>query len=395
MIFNSLGSNYDFKVAIKSLFSFSNPSSNNYVKRYLSEKYNGEVELLYKGREALRLALDRLNLPKGSKVGITGYTCYAVYKVIDSLGLNVRFLDIDDSLNFSIASLKKESNLKVIVLQNTLGNPSPVKDILEYCKKNQIILIEDLAHCVGGLYEDGKEVGNYGDFVVMSFSQDKVIDSVSGGALITRNKKFKNNHNQVFEKISLSVQIRDRLYPLFTYLIRKLYPIGLGKSLHYFLKKTKLLSNPFSSDSYDKLHFLPNWYLSILEERINSLGDGIKHRREISKIYKENLINKIQYKSFSEKIEFGSCLRFPIKIKSRYKLISFLKNKGIYLSDIWYDAPVSPKNLIDRTKYKNECPKSKKISEEMLNLPTHTNLSVKDAYKLSYTINTWLNSQQN
>ena len=40
------------------------------------------------------------------------------------------------------------------------------------CKEKDIVLIEDLAHCVGAKYLNGKEAGNVGDLVVLSFSQD-------------------------------------------------------------------------------------------------------------------------------------------------------------------------------------------------------------------------------
>jgi len=59
------------------------------------------------------------------------------------------------------------------------------------CQENKIVLIEDLAIQLV-LFIPKKEAGTVGDFTILSFSQDKVIDGISGGALIVRNTLY--NH---------------------------------------------------------------------------------------------------------------------------------------------------------------------------------------------------------
>lgn len=180
-IFNSLGSNYDFKFVLKSLFL----KNDGGLKKFLERKYKGQVTLTYKGREAIELALS--GLPKGSLIAINGFTCFAVYEAIKKAGHKALYLDIEKGeLNFSPETLKRAVNVKAVIIQNTLGYPCDIEKISQVCKENKIILIEDLAHSVGTRYENGKEAGMVGDFVALSFSQDKMIDVVSGGALIQR-----------------------------------------------------------------------------------------------------------------------------------------------------------------------------------------------------------------
>src|SRR3989344_5756264 len=106
MVFNSLGSNYNFSFALKALFASNNPKHQEELKSYLEAKYQGRAVLLYKAREAILLALRILNLPKGSKVAVNGYTCYAVYKGIVDAGLTPVYLDIaKGDLNFSAEGL--------------------------------------------------------------------------------------------------------------------------------------------------------------------------------------------------------------------------------------------------------------------------------------------------
>lgn len=386
-IFNSLGSNYNLQYVFKSLFS-DNGKKNLKLKNYLSEKYNGKTTLTYKGREAITLALKILNLPKETCVAINGFTCYAVFKAIKEAGITPVCLDLDKKnydLNFSPEFLEKllieNKNIKVVIIQNTLGYPCDIEKIAQICKEKDLILIEDLAHCIGTRYNNGREAGGLGDFVTLSFSQDKIIDAVSGGALVIRNKKFQN-HNLASQGETLQnyQQFKDKFYPSLTYKIRFLYDFYLGKLLHYVLKNLNLLSKPMQGGLY-KFYSLPNWYCNLALMGFRNLSKQLKHRREIAKIYARNLNKKILNQDITKNIPLSSNLRFPIFVGNRKDLIKFLQKNKIFVSDIWYDS-VAP-----------ECPNAVEISHIILNLPTHINVSKKDALRITEKINEWLRSK--
>ncbi len=388
-IFNSLGSNYDFNFALKSLFTFGNSSKD--LENLLEEKYKGKVTLVYKGRETIELALKTLNLPKNSFVAINGFTCFAVYDVIKKAGLRVEYLDIDrGELNFSAETLQKaidkNQNIKVVIVQNTLGYPSQIEGISKICKQNNIHLIEDLAHSVGTVYEKGEEAGRVADFVCLSFSQDKIIDGISGGALISRTIP-----EVEFNPISLKQQIVDKFYPMFTFVIRKTYSVFIGKLLHFILKKLNLLSKPMSN--INGFHSLPSWYAKLSSEQFTKLDSNLNHRKTIASIYSKLINPKILSPKIIDKVHLSSNLRFPIFIEDRENLIEYLKNKGIYVSDIWYDAPIAPKKYLTQTDYNHQCPNSELASISILNLPTHINVSKKDAENISNLVNQWLKSK--
>jgi perosamine synthetase len=397
-IFNSLGSNYDFDLAIKRLET----GNNDFVfklKTLLEEKYRGKVYLTYKGREALRIALNIINL-KGSFVGICGFTCYAVYEAVIKEGYNTEYLDIGkNDLNFSLDALenavKNNPQIRIIFIQNTLGYPCDIEKITKFCNENNIILIEDLAHSIGAKYENGKETGTIGDFTMLSFSQDKVIDSVSGGALIVRNKKYFSNDevNSNFDNVKKNQQLKDKLYPISTLFIRKTYGIGIGKFMHAFLKSIRFLSNPMLYFDMKNLHALPASYAKSIYKQFKSLDKNLDHRRMIANIYKNNLNEKILNKKICDNINFSSNLRFPIFVDNRDRLIKYLDENNIFVSDIWYDAPIAPKRYLSKSSYKKGmCPNSEKISENILNLPTHKNISEQDAKHIASKINLWLKS---
>lgn len=375
-VFNSLGSNYNLSYALRFLFCYASGRGGVMLKNFLQQRYGGSVFLFYKGRQALTFGLENLNLPDNSRIVINGFTCVAVFNAIRKAGFDPLCLDIEKvGLNFSAKMLEQalvsNKNVRAVVIQNTFGFPCEIGEIERLCKKNNLILIEDLAHSIGARYKDGREAGTVGDMVVLSFSQDKVIDAVSGGALVIRNKKYFNQRSiQLISKNIGAVKgNKDRFYPILTYKIRFLYKFGLGKIYHFILKKFNLLSNVMDKSYYDYFSMpgvnaaMALWQFSLLDEQL-------RNRRKIAGVYisklSENVFPWIK-DEIDREISLSSNLRFPILVNKRAELISKLKKKGIYLADIWY-TDVAP-----------DCAKAVGVSRTILNLPTHRNVSERDA----------------
>ncbi len=389
-IFNSLGSNYTFFSGWQILFSYGGENARQKLTKYLEARYGGRTILTYKGREALSLAVD--TLPEGA-VAINGFTCLAVYEAIIESGRAVHYIDIpENALNFTSESLQKAltSNpaIRAVVIQNTLGIPCDMKNVAVLCKKRGIILVEDLAHSTGTRYESGEEAGTVGDFVVLSFSQDKVVDTVSGGALIVRNEKHKAIAAPTKE-IPFGKQLKDRFYPRLTWKIRAFYPLGIGKLLHRFYRGLRILSTPFDEGGAGT-HTLAGWYCTNILRQYQALEKTSAHRRTIAEVYAE-LVDKRLLLHFD--VQRSSNLRFPILVQNREDLIAYLKTRGVYVSDIWYDAPIAPKKFLAKTNYNGQCPHAENTSERIVNLPTHINVSVGHAKKIAEAVNQWLQTE--
>ena len=384
-IFNSLGSNYDLRFILKSLLGWGKSADTQKLKALLEEKYSGKAYLFYKGREALTFALELLKLPSDSKIVINGFTCVAVFNAIRKAGYEPICLDLQESggLNFTAKSLeectKKEKKLKVVVVQNTLGYPCEIEKIKSICEKNNLILIEDLAHCVGTEYENGGEAGTVGDFTVLSFSQDKIVDAICGGALVVRNNKYSNLDVNI-KMQEPKTQIRDRFYPLNTLKIRLLYGLGVGKIYHSIVKSLGLLTN-IMNESFYNYYKLPPFYAMLANASFANLKNQLSHRRKIAEIYVSILPDKILMFSkgkTQEALSLSSNLRFPIFIDNREDFIKALKKRGINVADIWY-SDVAP-----------QCPNALNDSRKILNLPTHINVSPSKAREIATLISLWI-----
>lgn len=391
-IFNSLGSNYNFIFALKTFFSFGSKNDNVKLTKYLEEKYGGKAILLYKGREAIKLALEMVG-QEGSYVAVNGFTCLAVSQAIIDSGYKTQYLDIEkDNLNFSSETLKetidKNPSIKVVMVQNTLGNSCEISQIKELCHKKDLILIEDLAHSVGTKYQNNEEVGKIGDFIVLSFGQDKMIDSVSGGALVVRSEKYLDfNKINSYKGINFGRNLRDKIYPFLTFKIRFGYSLSLGKYFHKLFQLLKLFNNPilFEND----YHYLNGWYSKTTIDRFRKLKKNLSHRVEVVKCYSDGLDERITLKLKTTNSNLP-LLRYPIIVKNRENLIKYLQKKGFFINDIWYDAPIAPKKYLYLSNYqKGECPVAEELADEIINLPTHINISVKKARRLVELINKW------
>lgn len=377
-VFNSLGSNYNFGFVMKALFANNETRYLEELKKLLQKRYDGKALLFHKGRQALEEVLRILDLPKDAEIAINGFTCFAVFRAIESAGYMPFCLDIEqDGLNFSAKTLQenlsKNPKIKAVVVQNTLGDPCDIEEIVKICKKYNLILIEDLAHCVGTKYTNGKEAGTIGDFVTLSFSQDKIIDAVSGGALVIRNKKYQNaKYFAPTTTINPRQQFLDKIYPLLTWKIRTTYPLGIGKIIHKFLKTFGLLSDVMNENFYETCS-LSAWYANLVIYNFNNLKNNLAHRQKIAVIYAKILQQKI--------IPGSANLRFSILVEKRKELIAYLKKQGVYVADIWYDD------------VSTDCPNAQIISSKILNLPTHLNVSEEQAEEIAGLIKLWTNSQ--
>ena len=115
----------------------------------------------------------------------------SLWPIIQS-GLKVKFVDIDlSTLNIDLNDLIKKitKRTKALMLVHALGNCADMTKLINICKKNKIILIEDTCEALGSTYKN-KPLGTFGDFSSFSFYYSHHITSGEGGMVCTKNKKY-------------------------------------------------------------------------------------------------------------------------------------------------------------------------------------------------------------
>ena len=360
-----LGQAANFKGKVLS-HTFATGSKKDYaaLKKHLADRYKVPEEnifLYHNGRTALSAGM-RAMVPKknGEHPGvlITSLTCYAVVEAVKSAGFTPVFADIDPkTLHFNGDTIekafKKHKDIKAVIVQNNLGYPADIKSIKSSVRKHNLVLIEDLAHCAGISYADGKEAGTIGDFAALSFGKGKSIDTISGGALVIRSKdityvergRYKTKEvklpKEPTKKPKFGDRFRDRFYPLFGLLIRFFYFFRLGRLFTSFLLKTHQIKRSADAD-LDLRVRLTYWQAKLALRQLEALP---KDRAPIREFF---------------------------LVDDRDIVLNELERSGFIMNDTWYDIPVSPERYYKKVKYpENECPVAVETAKHIVNLPTH------------------------
>lgn len=382
MRFQSVGSQYSFKDAWAHLFARGNKATVTALSTELEHQFGGKAYLYANGRSALAAALKPIVTPS-DEVAINGFTCYVVQEAVRTAGASPLFLDVDlSTLHFSDVQLSEviaaHPNLRAIVIQNTFGIPCDIVRIEAFARAHQIVLIEDLAHSVGLTYSDGRKAGTVGDLVMLSFGRDKLLDCVSGGALIIRDSQYLDKIQAPVHAPSRSSQRRDRWYPTLMWWARALYPIGIGKVLMKCYQVTKMVVRT-ADGSIDPLCTLPAWQASRVLAKLSLLDSDIARRRQLIETYSSSLASSFHHSS--------APVRFPYLAKDRTRVWNALRKQKFYLDDTWYDTPIGPARLYDKVGFpESSCPNAVEVARRIINLPTHRDISIADATHIAHIV---------
>lgn len=162
----------------------------NYFKRKYCICVNSGTSANFLVFKSLKLINEIKKDKKKYAVAISGL-CWptTITSIIDS-GFEVFLCDINkETLNLDVDYLKKNkpSNLKYIVSTAVMGNPNGSDEILTFCNKHNIELIEDACESFGAKTKNNI-IGNIGLSSSFSFYFSHHITTIEGGAILTDNK---------------------------------------------------------------------------------------------------------------------------------------------------------------------------------------------------------------
>lgn len=320
------------------------------------------------GRTALLILLEALHLSTNDEVLVQAFTCNAVANPILWAGAKPVYVDIEaDSYTMSPTDLAKKitPRAKVLIIQHTFGTPAKLAELLAIAKQHQLYVIEDCAHSLGARYR-GQLLGTFGDAAIFSFGRDKVISSVYGGAVLTKQPLIV----PTLPSPSLFWTKQQLLHPLVTQL-RPLLPIAqklkiislavtagerLGRQPHYFPAR------------------LPNGLARLALHQFNKLERFNGHRQTLAAFYYQQLN---QQHWFADSIY----LRYTLPVLDRVAVLAEAKQHGIILGD-WYSAVVVPGELQQFGYVAGSCPVAERLAATVINLPTHIGITAKHAKQI-------------
>ena len=173
-----------------------------YVRQFEAEtgEYLGTSTVaVSSGTAGLVFALAALDLKPGEKVIFPSFTFVATAQAVLYAGGVPVFADIDDDLNLSVSDLERlldeHPDVGAVIAVHMYGLPARAREIEEIVARasarrgRKIGLIFDAAHAFGSSI-GGTRIGGFGDVEVFSLSVTKVLVTVEGGLVSTRNPEI-------------------------------------------------------------------------------------------------------------------------------------------------------------------------------------------------------------
>jgi dTDP-4-amino-4,6-dideoxygalactose transaminase len=313
------------------------------LRKYLNV---GHVIVCGNGTDALQIALMALGLNEGDEVITTPFTFVATLEVMALLKLKPVLADVDENtfnIRPELISNCITNKTKGIIPVHLYGQCANLESIIEIANYHQLFVIEDACQALGTdyLFKNGRiaKAGTIGDIACNSFFPTKNLGAFGdGGALFTNNDE-------------LAQQMRSIA--------------NHGMSKRYYYQQIGMNSR------------LDAIQAAILDVKLNYLDQFVKARQSAAAFYDLELAN-IQEIILPARVPYSthSFHQYTIKVPGkRDELQKFLHSKGIP-SMIYYPLPLHIQEAYHYLGYKKgDFPVSEKLSEQVLSLPMHTELT--------------------
>jgi len=315
-----------------------------HLENYLGVKH---VIPCANGTDALQVSLMALGLKAGDEVITSPFTFIATAEVVGLLGITCKFVDVEwDTFNLDIIQLEKAitPKTKAIIPVHLFGQSCRMEKIMEIAEKHALFVVEDTCQAIGAEFifknEDKKKVGAIGDIGCTSFFPSKNLGCYGdGGAIFTNNEE----------------------------LARKLRGIcnhGMFKQYHH-----ELLGVNSRLDAIQA---------AILDVKLKYLDEYNTARKKAAEFYNKMFENhpKIEIPAISS---FSTHVfhQYTLKLKNadRQKVIEKMKEAEIPVM-VYYPIPLHLQEAFKYLGYqKGDFPIAEKLSECVISLPIHTELT--------------------
>ncbi|TSC64435.1 MAG: glutamine--scyllo-inositol transaminase [Microgenomates group bacterium Gr01-1014_93] len=292
------------------------------------------------GVSALELGMRALGIGPGDEVITAANSFIASSSAISFTGARPILVDCREDFNIDPSLIEKKitKKTKAIMPVHLFGQPALMDDIIKIARKFNLYTVEDACQAHGAVYKK-KKTGSLGDFGAFSFYPGKNLGAYGDGGILTTNNK--------------------RLAKI----VSMMRNYGQKKKYHHkFLAWNSRLDSLQAAVLRVKLKFLDEWNMK---------------RARNAKLYNQGLkglpVTAPPVNPDSTHIYH----LYVIRTKSRDKLASFLKEKGIN-TGIHYPIPIHLQEAYRNLGYtKGDFPITEMLAKEILSLPMYPELTGK------------------
>jgi len=270
-------------------------------------------------------------------------------------GLKPVFADVDSFLCLDPLSVESKitKKTKAVLFVGIGGNAGQYSKIVELCKQHKLKLILDAAHMSGTKITNNDEVVHIGqdaDVTVFSFQAVKNLPTADSGMICFKNEDY-------------------------DLLARKLSWLGIDKDTYQRTNDKGSYKWEYELVDVGYKYHGNSIMASMAIIGLKYLEEDNQRRREICSLYDKYFSGtKVKSVSMSPETTVSSRHLYQIVVPERNKIMEYLNTQGVY-PGVHYR---------DNTHYKmydygfGTCPKSHKVSEELISLPIHMRLTDED-----------------
>lgn len=297
------------------------------------------------GTDALQIAQMALGIGPGDEVITPGFTYIATAETVALLGAKPVYVDIDPktyNIDPGLIEAAITDKTKAIIPVSLYGQPADFDRINEIAKKYNIPVIEDGAQSFGATYK-GKKSCNLSTIACTSFFPSKPLGCYGDGGAI-----FTNDDELAMVMRQIARHGQDRRY----------HHVRIGVNSR-----------------------LDTMQAAILLPKLDILDDEIRKRNDIAELY-NNSLNDLPncITPYISPNKMSAWAQYTICVEERTNVKNSLEKLNIPTA-IHYPIPLNRQPAVkDLDK---SLPHGDKISEQVLSLPMHPNLSKIEIEKIS------------
>jgi perosamine synthetase len=346
----------------------------------------GECIPARSARAGLVTAIQSLELPPQSRIGVPLYCCPVVFKAITMAGCVPRFIDVEPS-TFCIASddlSAKRAQVDAVIAVHMFGNVCNVPELRDAVGGKPII--EDCALSLGSRL-NGRPTGTLGEIGVFSFRSGKYLSVGEGGALYANDPELRISLSRSISALPASKAGDELVHIVKTYLrsalrSKPLYGL-LGHALwekynqrsEYSDKSPISLTQPFKTD------------LTLAAKRLPTLDLIIQRQRDIAQRYASSLRLPPGMLCLEEPGAFYNRYQYPILFPTQEQRDAMAKH--LLKTQIDTSRPLDEVARVasHHYGYANDCPTAERLSKRTLVIPSYHSLTDKEVDSLAQSVN--------
>ncbi|MGN6387641.1 MAG: DegT/DnrJ/EryC1/StrS family aminotransferase [Verrucomicrobiota bacterium] len=330
------------------------------------------------GRTAVWQLCRIWNLGPGDEILMPAYNCGTEVDPFIVSGCKVVLYRVDERTNIDVEDIirRKTDRTKVVYVTHYFGWPQNLDELLPWCRRHGLRLVED---CALSLFSNGPKgpLGTLGDAAI--FSLGKFLPVPSGGLLTLRPVNGMNL--PTLENWPIKPTLRKTVALLRKDIQRKLESIGLYSVLRK--RKLKKRDDAWISTTHASLRpDMPNdYYLeeTLQDKHIPTISLRIASQANVARIVTQRRANYFQLQQnleahsilkplFDEAPE-GTCpMVFPALASDRKNIVRFLEDRGVCCYPFWegYHQGLTW----------DEFPEAQGLKNHLITLPVNQSLSV-------------------